>query len=107
MYKILNSNNETPAGKIAWNKICNFSEEEWKKKYKWPFEITNNTTLQRFYTTVNASPLKLHSVSSINLYGASYYHDIFRNRLRIRLSPNKSPILLKYNDPYKKKQYIP
>ena len=31
MYKILNSNNETPAGKIAWNKIFNFSEEERKK----------------------------------------------------------------------------
>ena len=31
MYKILNSNNETPAGKIAWNKIFSFSEEEWKK----------------------------------------------------------------------------
>ena len=31
MYKILNSNNETPAGKMAWNKIFNFSEEEWKK----------------------------------------------------------------------------
>ena len=36
--------------------------------------------------TVNVSPLKLHSVSSINLYGASNYN-IFRNHLRIRLSP--------------------
>ena len=31
MYKILNCNNETPAGKLAWNKIFNFSEEEWEK----------------------------------------------------------------------------
>ena len=30
--------------------------------------------------TVNVSPLKLHSVSSINLYGASNYN-IFRNHL--------------------------
>ena len=48
--------------------------------------------------TVNVSPLKLNSVSSINLYGASNY--IFRNHLRIRLSPIKSPIFLK--NPYKR-----
>ena len=46
--------------------------------------------------TVNVSPLKLHSVSSINLYGASNYN-IFSNHLRIRLSPIKSPILLNVN----------
>ena len=51
--------------------------------------------------TVNVSPLKLHSVSSINLYGASNYI-IFSNHLRIRLSPIKSPILLKYKNPYKR-----
>ena len=56
--------------------------------------------------TVNVSPLKLHSVSSINLYGASYYN-IFSNHLRIRLSPIKSLILLKYKNPYKKKRYVP
>ena len=49
--------------------------------------------------TVNFSPLKLHSVSSINLYGAFNYN-IFRNYLRIRLSPIKSSILLKYKNPY-------
>ena len=51
--------------------------------------------------TVNVSHLKLHSVSSINLYGASNYN-IFRNHLRIRLSPIKSPIHLKYKNPYKR-----
>ena len=51
--------------------------------------------------TVNVSPLKLHSVSSINLYGASNYN-IFRNHHRIRLSPIKSPIFLKYKNPYKR-----
>ena len=51
--------------------------------------------------TVNVSPLKLHSVSSINSYGASNYN-IFKYHLRIRLSPIKSPILLKYKNPYKR-----
>ena len=55
--------------------------------------------------TVNVSPLKLHSVSSINLYGASNYN-IFSNHLRIRLSLIKSPILLKYKNPYKRKSVI-
>ena len=50
--------------------------------------------------TVNVSPLKLHSASSINLYGASNYN-VFRNHLKIRLSPIKSSILLKYKNPYK------
>ena len=54
--------------------------------------------------TVNVSPLKLHSVSSINLYGASSYN-IFSNHLR--LSPIKSPILLKYNNPYKRNSMYP
>ena len=56
--------------------------------------------------TVNVSPLKLHSVSSINLYGASNYN-IFSNHLRIRLSPIKSPILLKYKNPFKRNSMYP
>ena len=56
--------------------------------------------------TVNVSPLKLYSVSSINLYGASNYN-IFSNHLRIRLSPIKSPILLKYKNPYKRNSMYP
>ena len=51
--------------------------------------------------TVNVSPLEFHSVSSINLYGASNYY-IFSNHLRIRLSPIKSPILLKYKNTHKR-----
>ena len=50
--------------------------------------------------TVNVLHLKLHSVSSINLYGSSNYN-IFRNHRRIRLSPIKSPILLIYKNMYK------
>ena len=56
--------------------------------------------------TVNVSPLKLHSVSSINLYGACNYK-IFSNHLRIRLSPIKSPILLKYKNPYERNSIYP
>ena len=55
--------------------------------------------------TVNISPLK-HSVSSIHLFGASNYN-IFSNYLRIRLSPIKSPILLKYKNPYKRNSMYP
>ena len=56
--------------------------------------------------TVNVSPLKLHSVLSINLYGTSN-HSIFRNHLKIRLSTIKSPILLKYKNPYKRNRIYP
>ena len=56
--------------------------------------------------TVNVSPSKLHSVSSKNLYGASN-NNIFRNHLRIRLSQIKSPILLKYKNPYKRNSMYP
>ena len=51
--------------------------------------------------TVKVSPLKLHTV-----YGASNYN-IFSNHLRIRLSPIKSPILLKYKNPYKRNSMYP
>ena len=54
--------------------------------------------------TVNVSPLTLHSVSSINLYGASNYN-IFSHHLR--LSPIKSPILLNYKNPYKRNSMYP
>ena len=56
--------------------------------------------------TVNVTPLKLHSASSINLHGASN-NNSFRNRLRIRLSPLKSPILRKNTIPYKRSGMYP
>ena len=45
--------------------------------------------------TINITPLKLSSVSSIRLNAASNCN-IFCNSLRIRLSPVKSPIIRKY-----------
>ena len=62
--------------------------------------------LNSLLPTVNVSPLQLHSVSSINLYDASNYN-IFRNHLRIRLPPIKSPLLLKYKNPYKRNSMYP
>ena len=60
--------------------------------------------LNSFLPSVNILPLKLHSISSINLYGASNYN-IFR--YHIRLSPIISPILLKYKNPYKRNSMHP
>ena len=40
--------------------------------------------------SVYVSPLKLYSATKINLHGVS---DLFRNHLKVRLSPLKSPVL--------------
>ena len=71
-----------------------------------PIRLHSASSLQIPRSAVNVSPLKLHSVSSINLYGTSNYN-IFSNHLRIRLSPIKSPILLKYKNPYKRNSMYP
>ena len=47
--------------------------------------------------TANCSPLKLHASS----------YNIFRNHLRIKLPPIKSPILLKYKNPFKRNKMYP
>ena len=65
-----------------------------------PLQIPCSTArFNSLLPTVNVSPLKLHSVSSVNLYGASNYN-IFRNHFRNRLSPIKSPLLKNYKNPY-------
>ena len=56
--------------------------------------------------TINITPLKLSSVSSIRLNGASNCN-IFRNSLRFRLSPTKSPIIYKYESPDKRRSLYP
>ena len=56
--------------------------------------------------TINITPLKLSSVSSIRLNGASNCN-IFRNSLRIRLSPVKSPIIRKYKNLDKRRSLYP
>ena len=42
--------------------------------------------------SVYFSPLKLHSATKINLHRVSYYA-LFRNNLKVHLSPLKSPVL--------------
>ena len=70
------------------------------------FQILRSTArFNSLLSTINVSPLKLHFVSSISLYGASNYN-IFRNHLKIRLYPVKSPIL-KYKNPYKRNSVYP
>ena len=64
---------------------------------------TNN--FNSLLPTVNFTPLKLYSAYSFNLHGVS--SNIFHNRLRVRLSPIKSPILAKYKDPYKRREMYP
>ena len=50
-----------------------------------PLQIPRSTArFNSLLPTVNVLPLKLHSVSSINLYGASNYNNS-RHHLRIRL----------------------
>ena len=70
MYKILNDNIDTAAGKLTWNKTFNFSEIDWKKIYSWPFKITSNTSLQWFQTCMNHNILPtnkcLHKIKIID-----------------------------------------
>ena len=66
--------------KLAWNNIFNFSEEEWEKNYKRPFERTNNTTLQWFQPRINhimlATNKYLHKIKLINNL---HVHTVLKN----------------------------
>ena len=79
------------------------------RRKHWPVWLHSASPVQTpnsLLPTVNVTPLKLHSPSSINLHGASN-HNIFHNRLRIRLSPLKSPILPKNTIPYNRSGMYP
>ena len=56
--------------------------------------------------SVRIRPLNLFFASSINLQGAANTN-VFRNNLRVRLSPLKSPILHKYTNPFKRRGMYP
>ena len=79
------------------------------------------TNIYRFIVTI--SPLRLHSTSSVQIPHSTskfnsllptvnvtplelililYHPSIYMGLLRIRLSPLKTPILRKYNNPYKR-----
>ena len=51
-------------------------------------------------------PLNLLSASSVNLHGLANT-SIFHNNLRVMLSPLKSPVLLKYSNPFKRPGMYP
>ena len=51
--------------------------------------------------SVYVSPLKLHSATKINLHGVSD-SALFRNHLKVRLSPLKSPVLRNSRSKYRR-----
>ena len=56
--------------------------------------------------SVYVSPLKLYSATKINLHGVSD-SAIFRNHLKVRLSPLKSPVLRNSRSKYRRSAVYP
>ena len=56
-------------------------------------------------TMVRMGPLNLFSASSVDLHGTSNTN-IFRNNLRVRLSPIKLPVLRKKSKSFQKTEYV-
>ena len=56
--------------------------------------------------SVYVSPLKLHSATKINLHGVSD-SGLFRNHLKVRLSPLKSPVLRNSRSKYRRSVVYP
>ena len=68
-----------------------------------PHSINNFRTM---LPSVLVRPINLFSVASVYFSGASNTN-MFKNNLRIRLSPLKSPILRKYTNPFKRSGMYP
>ena len=66
-----------------------------------PNFINNFRTL---IPAVRLRPLNLLSASSVNLHGLTNT-SIFHSNLRVMLSPQKSPALRKYSNPFKRPMY--
>ena len=56
--------------------------------------------------SVYVSPLKLHSATKINVHGVSD-SALFRNQLKVRLSPLKSPVLKNSRNKYRRSVVYP
>ena len=56
--------------------------------------------------SVYVSPLKLHSATKINLHGVSD-SALFKNHLKVRLSPLKSPVLRNSRSKYRRSVVYP
>ena len=67
---------------------------------------TSTHSFRTLLPTVRMRPLNLFSASSVDLHGASNTN-ILRNNLRVKLSPIKSPVLLKYPNPFKRPSMYP
>ena len=59
---------------------------------KWHLLLKFSGIYNSMLPSVYVSPLKLHSATKINLHGVSG-SSLFRNHLKVRLSPLKSPVL--------------
>lgn len=53
IYDILNKNKEVPTGKTSWNKVYDFSQEDWNQIYIFPFNITKYPALLWFQVSIN------------------------------------------------------
>ena len=53
MYNELNKNYDEPTSKRRWNEKFNFTDQEWKKIYNYPFNIIKYPAIQWFQTSIN------------------------------------------------------
>ena len=53
MYNILNKTYDIPTEQATWNKIYNIANDEWKRIYIFPFNITRYPALQWFQISIN------------------------------------------------------
>ena len=53
MYNELNKNYDEPTSKRRWNEKYNFTDQEWKKIYNYPFRIIKYPAIQWFQTSIN------------------------------------------------------
>ena len=63
MYNELNKNYDEPTSKRRWNEKCNFSDQEWKKIYDYPFSIIRYPAIKWFQTSINHTILVTNNLS--------------------------------------------
>ena len=98
----------TPNSLLSKNmKYCSYSKNSNPRRVQAASSVRIPQNIGRsLLTTINITPLKLSFVSSIRLNDASNCN-IFRNSLRIRLPPVKSPIIRKYKNLDKRRSLYP
>ena len=53
MYNELNKNSDELTSKKRWNEKFNFTDQEWKKIYNYPFNIIKYPAILWFQTSIN------------------------------------------------------